>query len=85
MALLSNGKLFNKFNTNENYLINQFKRPTENLSFSRQNLGNSEPTSGLPKAEISLPMIYRNGAIVNPSLPSISTIERGLSDFQKKG
>ncbi len=78
------GQLFNKYNTNQQHIVNQFKRPTENLSFSRQNLGNSEPTSGLPKAEISFPMIYRNGAIVNPSLPNISTIERGLTDFQKK-
>lgn len=78
------GQLFNKYNTNQQHIVNQFKRPTENLSFSRQNLGNSEQTSGLPKAEISLPMIYRNGAIVNSLLPNILTIEKGLTDFQKK-
>ena len=84
MVLLSNGKLFNKFNTNENYLINQFNKPTKDLSLGGEYILRPEPTGGSLDAYYTN-SIYRNGAIVNPSLPNISTIERGLSDFQKKG
>ena len=73
-------KLFDKFDTNENYLLNQLKKPTENLSFSRHNSGNSELTSSLPRVYDDI--ITQNGLVVNSELPNVSTLYEGLTPFQ---
>ncbi len=83
LAVIEDGKLFNKFNTNENYLINQFNKPTKDLSLGGEYILRPEPTGGSLDAYYTN-SIYRNGAIVNPKILNISTIERGLTDFQKK-
>ncbi len=68
---LSNGKLFNKKPTDRDYVGNQFKKPMQSLSLHGDilNIRADRQRSNI------LNILAKNGAIVNPSLPSISTIE----------
>lgn len=81
------GDLYGKFVNNSVYLLNKFKEPIKDLSFYRR-LPKAYRTEDnlvpLDKTSLMGKNIYRNGAIVNPKILNISTIERGLTDFQKK-
>jgi len=74
-----NGDVYSKFNTNSNYLANQFKKPVENLSFNGLNSGNQQGISPLPEYMFN---VAQNGAVVNPELTNISSLYEGLTPFQ---
>ena len=76
MVILRDGKIFNKFNTDANYVANQFKMPMQDLSLYGRASGNRAD-------KLHPDIVYRvanKGAVVNRSLPNVSEVYRGLSD-----
>lgn len=78
-VFVRDGKVFNKFNTDGNYIANQFKKPIQDLSLNGRVSGN--------RADKLHPDILYNiaekGAVVNPGLSNISLLYEGLTPFQK--
>ena len=73
------GDVYSKFNTNSNYIANQFKKTVQNLSLNGKTSGNQQGISPLPEY---INNIARNGAVVNSDLPNVSTLYEGLTPFQ---
>ena len=76
MVILRDGKIFNKFNTDANYVANQFKMPMQDLSLYGRASGNRAD-------KLHPDIVYRvanKGAVVNRSLPNVSEVYKGLSD-----
>ena len=73
------GDVYSKFNTNSNYIANQFKKPVQNLSLNGKISGNQQGISPLPEY---IDNIARNGAVVNPELPDVSSLYEGLTPWQ---
>ena len=76
LVITKNGKIFNKFNTDANYVANQFKMPMQDLSLYGRASGNRAD-------KLHPDIVYRvanKGAVVNPSLPNVSEVYKGLSD-----
>ena len=84
------GKLFNKYNTDKNYVLNQFKKPTKNLAFNGEYTKQPEALDALngayynTKESLVNNDIFINGAIVNPNLPHISELYKNISPIQEK-
>ena len=78
LAFTRNGRVFNKFNTDENYIANQFKKPIQDLSLNGYVSGNR--ADKLHPDIIN--SITQNGAVVNPQLPNVSTLYEGLTPYQ---
>lgn len=76
-----NGGLYSKFNTNENYVVNQFKNPMQDVSLHGKLPNNQQGIHPLLESSSN---ITRNGLIVNPELPHISTLYEGLTPYQVK-
>ena len=80
MVISRNGEIFNKFNTDGNYVANQFKMPMQDLSLH-------ERASGVRADKLHpdiMNKIAKNGAVVNPKLPNISEVYQGLSEEAAK-
>ncbi len=81
MVILRDGKIFNKFNTDANYVANQFKMPMQDLSLYGRVSGN--------RADKLHPDIMNRiagkGAVVNSRLPHISRAYAGLSGDARAG
>lgn len=68
MVIGKNGKIFNKFDTDVNYVANQFKMPMQDLSLYGRVSGNRAD-------KLHPDIIYRiasKGDVVNSSLPNES-------------
>lgn len=84
------GKLFNKYNTDKNYVLNQFKKPTKNLAFNGEYTKQPEALDALngayynTKESLVNNDIFINGAIVNPNLLHISELYKNISSAQKE-
>ena len=76
-----NGGLYSKFNTNENYVVNQFKNPMQDVSLHGKLPNNQQGIHPLLESSSN---ITRNGLVVNPELPHISTLYEGLTPYQVK-
>ena len=79
------GKVYSKFNTNANYVANQFTAPMQNLSLHRKLPSDFGGRTGLPRlldAAADNMNISYNGLVVNPELPHISTLYEGLTPYQ---
>lgn len=76
-----NGGLYSKFNTNENYVVNQFKNPMQDVSLHGKLPNNQQGIHPLLESSLS---INPNGLVVNPELPHISTLYEGLTPYQVK-
>lgn len=73
------GDIYSKFNTNSNYIANQFKKPVQNLSLNGRTSGNQQGISPLPEY---IDSITQNGVVVNPELPNVSRLYEGLTPYQ---
>lgn len=83
LVIKENGKLYNKFNTDANYLSNQLKNAAQDVSLSgRVAGGNGGPIHGLPPTPNNS-MTYTD-IVVNNNLPNIHFMKEGLTDFQKE-
>ncbi len=79
------GKVYGKFNTNENYVANQFSAPMQNLSLHRKfpsDFGGETSSRRLLETAANNGNITRNGLVVNPELPHISKLYEGLTPYQ---
>lgn len=76
-----NGDLYSKFNTNENYIVNQFKKPMQDVSLHGTLSNNQQGTHPLLESSLS---INPNGLVVNPELPHYLTLYEGLTPYQVK-
>lgn len=93
LTILENGNLFNKMQTNDAYMANQFKKTAQDLSLSGRvsnTLEGNNPvldiTNITPKQGVVNSGIFEKGmrdAVANPDLPNVSTLYDGLNEFQR--
>lgn len=93
LTILENGNLFNKMQTNDAYMANQFKKTAQDLSLSGRvsnTLEGNNPvldiTNITPKQGYVNSGIFEKGmrnAVANPDLPNVSTLYDGLNEFQR--
>lgn len=93
LTILENGNLFNKMQTNDAYMANQFKKTAQDLSLSGRvsnTLEGNNPvldnTNITPKQGYVNSGIFEKGmrdAVANPNLPNVSTLYDGLNEFQR--
>lgn len=75
-------KLFNKFKPkNMSYIDTQLQKNPQDVSLSGRLMG-AEPTHGLPISYTN--NIPLKNIVVNPNLPHINSLYKGLTDFQAK-
>lgn len=93
LTILENGNLFNKMQTNDAYMANQFKKTAQDLSLSGRvsnTLEGNNPvldiTNITHKQGYVNSGIFEKGmrnAVANPDLPNVSTLYDGLNEFQR--
>lgn len=76
------GKIYNKFPTDEGYVDNQLKKSAQNVSLSgRVSEGNAGLIHNLPSETTNI--IPNQKVVVNKNLPRLSAYTDGLNEFQK--
>jgi len=76
------GKLYDKFNTDANYVDNQLKKTVQNVSLSGNVVGsNAGLTHSLPPMTDNI-MPHRQ-VVVNNKLPNLDDYKKGLSEYQR--
>ena len=76
LVITKNGKIFNKFPTNENFINNKISG-AQDLSFKAPLSNTFKPINGVSDNGDNISYIE---AVVNRSLPNVSEVYRGLSD-----
>lgn len=76
------GKLYDKFNTDANYVDNQLKKTAQNVSLSGRIIeSNAGPTHSLPSMiNNSIPL---QRVVVNKNLPRLDDFSQGLTEYQQ--